>query len=84
MTHWGQVKEVFAEAVEREGPEREAYLRESCGPDAELRAEVDRLLADHEADDDLLDNPALSAKWLSAPEPEEHVFSVGETLAGTL
>ena len=30
----------------------------------------------------MLDNPALSAKWLSAPLPEQHVFDVGETLAG--
>ena len=30
----------------------------------------------------LLDKPALSGKWLSAPVPEEHVFDVGETLAG--
>ena len=82
MTSWRQVKDVFAEAVERDGPEREAYLREACGPDAKLRAEVDRLLAYHEADDGLLDKPALSGKWLSAPVPEEHVFDVGETLAG--
>ena len=82
MTSWRQVKEVFAEAVERDGPEREAYLRETCGPDANLRAEVDRLLAEHDEHDDLLDNAALSARWLSAPEPEAHVFDVGETLAG--
>ena len=82
MTLWSQVKEVFAEAVEREGPAREAYLHEACGPDAKLRAEVDRLLAEHDEHDDLLDNAALSARWLSAPEPEAHVFDVGETLAG--
>ena len=82
MTLWSQVKEVFAEALEREGPAREAYLRETCGPDAELRAEVDRLLAEHDDHDDLLDNPALSVNWLSAPVPEQYVFDVGETLAG--
>ena len=82
MTHWDRVKEVFAAAVEREGPDREAYLREACGPDAKLRAEVDRLLAEHDEPNDLLDNPALSAQWLSAPVPEQHVFDIGETLAG--
>ena len=45
---WARVKEVFQGAVERPAHARSAYLADACGPDVELRAEVDRLLAAHE------------------------------------
>ena len=37
---WRQIDEIFAEALERPVAERDAILRERCGADAELRAEV--------------------------------------------
>lgn len=39
-----RVREVFDEAIERSGSERERYLAESCGDDRALRSEVEELL----------------------------------------
>ena len=42
---WRKVKELFNDARERTGSEREAFLAAACAGDAELRAAVDDLLA---------------------------------------
>jgi len=55
---WERVKEVFAHASTLDGAAREDYLVGMCAQDAELRSEVDSLLAAHESDDSLLDHQA--------------------------
>lgn len=42
---WAKIGEIFNSAVEKEPAEIEEYLREQCGDDASLRAEVESLLA---------------------------------------
>lgn len=42
---WDKVKPIVADALELETGERVAFLERSCGDDAELRAEVESLLA---------------------------------------
>jgi serine/threonine protein kinase len=42
---WQRVKTIFAAARERQPSERALFLDEACGPDAELRVEVESLLA---------------------------------------
>ncbi|HEU4415878.1 MAG TPA: serine/threonine-protein kinase [Candidatus Angelobacter sp.] len=54
---WARIKELFGAAVELESSQREAFLRDACGPDEELRAEVDSLLAAHKDSSFLSDNP---------------------------
>jgi eukaryotic-like serine/threonine-protein kinase len=44
----GRAQELFENAVDLTGAEREAYLRGACGTDHSLRAEVDSLLRAHE------------------------------------
>src|SRR5262245_612297 len=39
-----QIKEIFAEALERHGDERKAYLDQACADDAALRAEVEAFI----------------------------------------
>src|SRR5215207_2920963 len=56
---WKKVKEVFHEALARDPSEREAYLRESCYGDAELRREVESLLLSLNEADTFLEEPAL-------------------------
>lgn len=41
---WPEVKRILESALELAGEARESYLREACGSDAELRAEVDAFL----------------------------------------
>jgi eukaryotic-like serine/threonine-protein kinase len=47
---WQQVKKVFTEAVQREPSQREAFLAEACVGDADLRAEVEELLASYQTE----------------------------------
>ena len=46
--HHDRVKRLFAEAFERETHERSQYLAEACGDDADLLAEVESLLSNHD------------------------------------
>ncbi len=45
---WGRIKEVFDVALETPEVERGVYIESACGEDAELRGEVERLLAESE------------------------------------
>ena len=54
-----RVRDVFLAAVELSPEQRPAYLAEACGGDADLRAEVDRLLVAN-ADPDSILEPASS------------------------
>ena len=42
---WSRVRSILEEALERNGAAREAFLADACAGDAELRAEIDDLLA---------------------------------------
>jgi eukaryotic-like serine/threonine-protein kinase len=55
---WQRAKEVFAAALTRAPHRRAAYLDQACGADADLRREVDSLLAAHEAASGFLSQPA--------------------------
>jgi serine/threonine-protein kinase len=77
---WRQVGDLFDAAVRIDAAEREAWLRDACGGDDDLRAEVSRLLAqDERADrDGLLTPPAatgsvpdLTMSW--RPQTGDHV-----------
>jgi tetratricopeptide (TPR) repeat protein len=48
MNQWPRVKELFHGALEREPAERAEFLNASCGDEAAVRAEVERLLEAHE------------------------------------
>src|SRR5262249_32670507 len=54
-----RVKKIFLPAVEKPDPaERDAYLREACGQDEELRWQVDALLGKHAQAGSFLESPA--------------------------
>jgi serine/threonine protein kinase/tetratricopeptide (TPR) repeat protein len=53
-----RVRAVFRAAVEVSPDQRSRFLTDACGGDAELRAEVDRLLAANAAPESILDPPA--------------------------
>jgi eukaryotic-like serine/threonine-protein kinase len=60
VTRWTQIKLIFDRAVQLPRAERDEYLRHSCGSDADLRRELDSLLATYDADTGVLDTPALT------------------------
>jgi hypothetical protein len=52
---WRQVEQLYHAALEREEPARDAFLREVCRDDEELRSEVRSLL--NQTDSGLLNHP---------------------------
>ncbi len=50
---WSRIKQIVGDALEMDAARRDAYVREACGPDAELRAEVDSLIRAHGDSDGL-------------------------------
>ena len=69
---WKDIDGVFAAALERDVEERKTFLDRACGMDAQLRAEVESLLA-HVVPDDLLEGQGL----------EEATRLIGNDLYGT-
>src|SRR5262249_33734028 len=65
---WRLAQEVFAKALERDASARAAYLDSACTGDAELRREIESLLASHEAaSSELLESPAIDPMASVAP-----------------
>src|SRR6516164_8630813 len=59
MERWQQIESLFQEALQRDPAERNAWLREACQGDSDLRREVASLLANHQAATD-------SQPWVAA------------------
>ena len=74
---WRQINDLFHAALERRGEDRRQLLDEAAATDAGLAAEVQSLLATHEATGDFLDRPVWEV------EPELIVNEPGGLLAGT-
>src|SRR5215471_11486565 len=70
---WKLIKIVFAEACTLSGEDREAFLQSRCGSDAGLRAQVESLLAEHDAHPDFLETPAHALIDLSADDAPAQV-----------
>lgn len=67
---WQRIKEVLAEALERQPPERPAYLDQNC-PDPSLRKEVESLISTAERGD---------SRFLEHSEFEHQVLECGVVL----
>src|SRR5688572_5079517 len=67
-------KDLFIAALEREGPEREAFLADACGDDTALRQEVESLLHFHEVDSTGM---PLSGPGPEAEAPPQRTFAPG-------
>ncbi len=66
---WKEIDRIFTAAVELEPDERAAFLTEACGPDDELRQEVESMLA-HDSPETLFGSRAIKeATQLLAPTP---------------
>jgi serine/threonine protein kinase/formylglycine-generating enzyme required for sulfatase activity len=57
-----QVKAIFVDLLDQPAAAREALLRARCGDDADLRRQVEALLASHDQAPDFLAQPALKVK----------------------
>ena len=68
---WAAIDAIFAEAAELPTAERPAFLANACGSDAELRVEVESLLAAHDGDNDFLEKPHAAAR--NTPDLAEQI-----------
>ncbi|MEM7356288.1 MAG: serine/threonine-protein kinase, partial [Acidobacteriota bacterium] len=66
---WARVKELFDQALERDPKERAAFLEQACGDDAEIRREVESLLASDAEGATLLDRPVAEVLGELIPRP---------------
>src|ERR1700687_4438576 len=79
---WETVKALFDAALELDSSARSAYLRGNC-VDTSLRAEVERLLNEHDKARGFLSTPVLGNFPLDAEAPTQTLrLSDGEVLAG--
>jgi eukaryotic-like serine/threonine-protein kinase len=80
---WETVKACFDAAMELNSTARSAFLRDNC-PDAEARAEVERLLNEYDQAGAFLSTPALGNFLLEdeAPTVSTPRLSEGEVLSG--
>jgi hypothetical protein len=80
--NWEVVKSLFEAVLELDSGARAEFLRENC-PDGEARAEVERLLSEHDQAEGFLSTPALGNFSLAAEaaSPPQRL-SAGEVLAG--
>jgi eukaryotic-like serine/threonine-protein kinase len=58
---WQQVKQIFNSALSYRPEERDSFLSEACSGDANLRREVESLIASHEQSGSFIDDPAFVA-----------------------
>ncbi len=66
---WKTVQRLFHEALDVSKEDREAFLADNCGDDAELRAEVDSLLEAHFDDDEFLEKSAVETMPIGEAAP---------------
>lgn len=79
---WQEVKKLFEEALERDSEGRASFLCAECA-DASIRAEVERLLAEHDRAGSFLSTPPLgSAVHDAKTAPVTERIADGEVLAG--
>jgi serine/threonine-protein kinase len=74
---WAAIDAIFVDAAELPADERMAFLANACGSDAELRVEVESLLAAHDSDAGFLEQPHAAAR--GAPDLAEQL----QTALGT-
>jgi serine/threonine protein kinase/Tol biopolymer transport system component/Tfp pilus assembly protein PilF len=86
--HWAELKALFDSAILLDPPERQFFIENECGPNTELRRELESLLLAYEETGSFLEQPAASVKSFAntAFAPAGTVFPSGEderTVAGS-
>ena len=77
---WDRVRQLFHGALDRDPDGRATYLDSACAGDAELRAEVDRLLAEHAHLETFMNT--VRARELMGEILNRTAFEPGEVLCG--
>ena len=78
--NWDAIKALFEAALEQNSAQRSSFLQKCCA-DPSLRAEVERLLVEHEQARSFLSTPALDGFSVEAGPPSQRLQQ-DEVLAG--
>ena len=78
--NWSRVRDLFSRALDLEPPLRAAFLREACGGDSVLHAEVSSLLAAHADAGSIAEGSPLDALDASAVSSLLHGLRAGDRL----
>jgi len=74
---WQKVREIFDSALHRQPEERRRFVKEACGEDKSLLAEVESLLSSHDSAESFMETPAV-AKVASVIEAETKKLERGK------
>jgi predicted ATPase/predicted Ser/Thr protein kinase len=80
---WGQVDQIFHDALQVEESRRGELVRQLCAGDEDLRREVESLLAHHSESANFIETPAFADAGASPPRPRSS-RSLDPTLNPTL
>lgn len=72
---WKKIEEIFQEALDRKPSERQKFIEENCDTDAELRAEVEKLVARFESDEEFLESPVWTDSILLQKSLKQQIAS---------
>ena len=78
--NWSRVRELFSRALDLDPPLREAFLREACGGDSVLHAEVSSLLAAHADAGSVAEGSPFAALDASAVSSLLHGLRAGDRI----
>ncbi|HLM61584.1 MAG TPA: serine/threonine-protein kinase, partial [Pyrinomonadaceae bacterium] len=70
---WAKIEDVFQAALDCSVAERERFIRAECGEDAELFAEVKKLIARHETEESFLESPVWTDSLLLQPSLKQQI-----------
>ncbi|HEX8636694.1 MAG TPA: serine/threonine-protein kinase, partial [Pyrinomonadaceae bacterium] len=81
---WQQIEVVFQAALDLSPAERTTFLAENCNGDAELRREVEKLLADYESADSFIESPVWTdSRFLNSSAKKEISNSLDDEFKGS-
>jgi eukaryotic-like serine/threonine-protein kinase len=78
--NWERIKTLFEEALAQEPFDRTAFLARVC-PEADLREQVEKLLADHEEAGSFLSDPIFGKSVRAKVSPAAPGFASGQVIA---
>src|SRR5687767_8626781 len=74
---WREIEDVFQAAVDMPPAERAHFVDERCGSDAELKVEVEKLLASDDSADDFIESPIWTdSRFLNTSAKKELSSSI--------
>ena len=79
--NWERIKELFETALEQPPAKRASFLAQNC-PEEDFRAQVEKLLADHDEAGSFLSDPVLGSPPLKTSRTGAQELTSGEIVAG--